>query len=200
MLHTPMVEAGRTHYCGPTAIAALTGVPIAIVEKMIRRRRKGGFRNSLGRSMPIKSTYHWELVRVLEALGCKVEQQKIFERTFGKFCEDTKHLSSAFLVRVPGHIMAVFQGVPSSSLDAVKTKRRVTNVWKVSAPTTPLYTAADLVKTERPPKPKVDIKIVRAANIQAQIKRWETKEKRAKTALKKLRAKYNYYKSTGVIK
>jgi len=50
-------------------------------------------------------------------------------------------------------------------------------------------------KLRRPekPKPEVDKIDVRAQRVEARIKTWTTKEKRAKTALKKLRAKQAYY-------
>lgn len=43
------------------------------------------------------------------------------------------------------------------------------------------------------PKPVIDCKVVRAARIDARIKTWETKLKRAETALKKLRRQQAYY-------
>lgn len=50
-------------------------------------------------------------------------------------------------------------------------------------------------KLRRPEKikPEIDMKVVRAQRVAARIKTWETKEKRARTALKKLRAKQAYY-------
>lgn len=42
-------------------------------------------------------------------------------------------------------------------------------------------------------KPKPDVKVVRAARIAARIKKWQTKEHRAVTALRKLRRQARYY-------
>jgi hypothetical protein len=48
-------------------------------------------------------------------------------------------------------------------------------------------------------KPKPDVKTQRAGKLQEQIKRWESKLKRAQTALKKLRPKLKRYEKLGVI-
>lgn len=208
-LFTPVVDVAHRPYCGPTAIAALTGVPISRIEKMLRRCRRNSYRDAMGRKIPIKGTHTWEVVKVLKRLGCKVEEFKSpLESTFGKFVDDTKHMG-AFLVEVTGHWMASHKGLfcdtwslsgPVPIEGYWKAQRRVRRAWTVQAPTTPLYTTGEPVKMERPSKPKVDIKVARAEKILGQIKQWETKEKRAKTALKKLRAKAAYYRTTGVLK
>jgi hypothetical protein len=48
-------------------------------------------------------------------------------------------------------------------------------------------------KMEKKAKPKVDHVVKRAANVEARIKGWESKLKRAATALKKLKTQKSYY-------
>jgi len=186
MLFTPVKDVAHVPYCGPTAIAALTGVPVSRIEKMIRRCRRGYKRRIVG-------TYTSEAVKVLRRLGCKVEEVKTFEPTFGKFVEDTKTVSAPYLVRVTGHFMTTFKGTfcdtvegPRSIDGYDKNKRRVRQAWKVIAPAKPKYTTG---VPKRESKPKPDIKVLRAAKLADDIKRWERKEKLAKTKLKKLRSR-----------
>jgi hypothetical protein len=46
----------RGPYCGPSAVAFLTGVPVSRIEKMFRRIR-GGWRDELGRRKTVKGKY-----------------------------------------------------------------------------------------------------------------------------------------------
>lgn len=206
-LHIPVIDTKTRPYCGATAIAILTGVPLSRVEKMIRRCRKGGYRDQNGRKIPIKGTYTWEVVKVLKRLGCKVTELKTPESTFARFVHDTAHISKAFLVNVTGHFMTSFQGTfcDNSNLDGPrpiegyhKGQRRVQKAWYVEAPALSLYTIDDAIKATPAPKPKPDVKVVRAQNIAKQIAQWESKERRAKNALKKLRPKLAYYEKLGV--
>lgn len=206
MLYMPIVNVKRP-YCGPVAIAALTGVPLSRIEKMIRRGRRGGYRASNGRRMPIKGTYHHEVHKVLKNLGCKVTAVKTYASTFGAFCEDTRHINAAFLVNVTGHYMVTAQGTycDTSSLDGPRpiegyhqTQRQVLRAWRVEAPTTPKYTLADEVEKLRPPKAPRNLKAERAKKLAQQIKVWESKERRAKNALKRLRPKLARYLKNGV--
>lgn len=204
MLFNPVIDVTHKPYCGPTAVSALTGVPLSRIEKMIRRCRRGGYRTSTGRRIPIKGTYHWELLKVLERLGCKVEQLKHTENTFGKFCEDTAHINSAFLVRVTGHMMATFKSTfcDTSTLSGPipvagyhRASRRVRQAWRVTAPAQPLYGT----EPTREPKPKRDIKAVRAERVVADIKRWERKRKLAVTKLRRLNAARKRYEKAGIL-
>lgn len=206
-LFTPVIDVKHRPYCGPAAIAILTGVPIARIEKMIRRGRKG-YRDSDGRRIPIKGTHPWEVLKVLERLGCKVREIKCESRTFGSFVADTVHVSTPYLVEVTGHFMASYRGMYCDTstlagpqpIDAYKSRtRRVRRVWEVRAPATPMYTIADpITPPPRERKPKPDIKVVRMRRLEVQIADWEAREKRAKTALKKLRPKLARYKRLGV--
>jgi hypothetical protein len=204
----PVIDVNRRVYCGPYAIAVLTGVPVTRIEKMLRRRRKG-WRDDLGRKLPIKSAGNTECIRVLETLGCKVERVSDLQPTLGAFCRDREFVSLTYLVNVTDHYVVVHKGtycdsgtrgVPKPIADAGSCARwKVHKAWVVTAPERPRYTIDDpIVAAPRPKKPKPDLREQRMAALAAQIKRWETKEKRAKTALKKLRPKLARYQRQGV--
>lgn len=203
-LFTPVLDVKRTPYCGPTSVAALTGVPYSRIDKLLRRCRRGGYRDRRGRRIPIRGTYTWEIVNVLKNLGCKVTEMTHPEGTFGRFCRDTAHINAAYLVEVTGHFMATYKGTlcDTSNLAPVQidgyqhASRRVRRAWRVDAPATPMYTTAD-TQAVRPTKPEPNIREVRAANVAAQIKKWDTKRKRAETALRKLRKRERYYARVG---
>lgn len=195
MLHATEAKG----YCGPTAVAALTGVPVGRIENMIRRKRRGGYRDRNGRRMPVRGTYTWEIVRVLKRLGCKVEKMADTESTFGRFCDDTAHMSTAFLVEVTGHFMAVHRGMfvdtshrePTTAAGYAKATRRVKLAWRIEAPAVPKYTTAEAPVRE--PKPKPDIRTVRAARVAKRLDAWIVRRKRADTAIRKLTRQARYY-------
>lgn len=200
MLHTPVMDCRPTAYCGPSAIAILTGVPLSRIESMLKRGRKGWG------DKPIKGTYMHEVKRVLKRLGCKVQEVKNPVSPVGKFADDVRH-AGTFLVRVTGHLMVARGGVlaDSSNLTGVPVEayhrgtRRVRNAWKVIAPALPVVTVDDALVTSKPAKPKQDIKLLRVNKVMSGIKRWERKEKLAKTKLKKLRRQLAYYKAKGLL-
>ena len=187
-------------YCGPVVVSALTGVPVSRVEAMIRRGRRGGYRDANGRRMPIRGTHPWEIKRVLEKLGCKVTRMKDPESTFGRFVKDVAHINGAFLVEVTGHFMATSKGLfcdasykhPTPVEGYHNANRRVLTAWRVEAPIVPKYTE-DVIPKKREAKPKPSIREVRAARVAVRLKEWQTKLKRAQTAVKKLQAQAKYY-------
>lgn len=199
-LFTPIIDKKGTPYCGPTAIAVLTGVPITRIEKMIWRCRRGGYKTYDGRKIAIKGTYASECLKVLKRLGCKVEKFKFAEGSFAKFVDDTRH-AGTFFVRVTGHFMVCSGGMfadtsyqnPTPIEGYANGKRRVIQAWKVIAPAMPKFTIEDQLTATRAPKPKRDIKEVRAEKVEADIKRWERKAKLAKTKLTALYAKRKRY-------
>lgn len=206
MIHQPIIDVKHRPYCGPTAISLLTGVPLSRIEEMLRRKRRGGYRDALGRKIAIKGTYTWEVVRVLKRLGCKVEELNLYTKTFGQFCRDTQHLASTFLVEVTGHFMVSQQGLIADNANQTpvpvegyrRATRRVKKAWKITAPQLPLFVAGDALAAEQAPKPKVDLKVKRAQRLAAQIKKWETREKRTKTSLRKLRNRMKRYQKLGL--
>lgn len=142
------VKRGRGPYCGPTAISLLTGEPISRIEKMIRRRRRGGFRDSTGRKMPIKGTHPWEVIRVLTALGCRVElpTRGVKGETLNTVVKECLPATGAFLIEVTGHFMVASGGmiadtthktpVPISTYG--RKSRRVQKAWRVTAKPRPV--------------------------------------------------------------
>ncbi len=71
----PIVDVDHRPYCGPLAIARLTGVPVSRIEKMLRRNRYGRYRDAS--ALPIKGTINAEVINVLQGLGCKVEKLSV---------------------------------------------------------------------------------------------------------------------------
>lgn len=201
-MFVPVIDVKHTPYCGPTAVAALTGVPLSRIEKMLRRSRKG-FKDRLGRKRQIKGTHSWEIKRVLKGLGCKITQVPDPERTFGRFVRDTAHINATFLVNVTGHYMVTRKGLFCDNshlagpvpIDGYhRALRRVQHAWRIDAPAVPMYTVDDpIAPPPRARKPKPPIAEVRAARVDAAIKKWEAKRKRAETALRKLRKQERYY-------
>ncbi len=194
----PILDLKR-QWCGPTAVAILTGVPYSRIEQMIQRGRGKGWRTK-----PVKGTYISELVRVLKRLGCKVERADVYEGTAPKFADDVRH-AGAYLFRVPGHIMVACGGIiaDNSNPEGVPAEvygraRRVTAAYRVVAPVLPKFTLDDALVTSKPPKPKMPVQLQRVNKVVAGIKRWERKEKLAKTKLKKLRRQLAYYQKQGV--
>lgn len=195
----PILNTTRVPYCGPVAAAILTGVPLSRIEHMIRRGRGKGWKNK-----PVKGAYYSEIIRVLKRLGCKIERTKIYESTITKFADDVRH-AGAYLIGVPGHIMVTCGGIIADNsnpagvpAEVYGRNRRIQQAWKVIAPVLPKFTADDVLITSRAPKPKIDIKLRRVNKVTVSIKRWERKEKLAKTKLKKLRRQLAYYKTKGL--
>jgi hypothetical protein len=145
----------------------------------------------------------------LKRLGCRVEAYTPPVSTFGKFADDTRHVAGAFLVEVTGHWMTTSGGFYGDSNNMYegpqpiesyhRAKRRVRRAWRVFAPALPMYTLEDrIAAAPRERKPKEDIRVVRARKLAAQVKAWESKKKRAETALKKLRPKLRRYEKLGI--
>ena len=191
MIHPVNNDTGREAYCGPRAIAALTGLPVSTIEAKIRRGRGGGYRDRKGRKIPIKGTYPWEVRKVLEHFGCKVGKLSTVEPTLGRFIEDTRHIPDPILVEVTGHFCVTHDG--SCSDRNVRLKRQVVQAWRVTLPATIKYTPPKVRETK--PKLVIDVKAVRYARVLTAIKVWGTKAKRAKTALRKLAARRKYYET-----
>ena len=198
-LFTPIIDVPHRAYCGPTAIAALTGVPVSRIEKMIRRGRRNGYRDSRGRKLRIKGTYTWEVVRTLRRLGCKVAELNDPESTFASFVQDTIYVDEAFLVEVTGHFMATFRGECSDPIGGYRGKRRVVKAWRVKAPIVPRYTVADAINPPtRPAKQRPSLQAVRALRAAEALRVWEAKLRRAVKAVRKARARVRRYEKIGV--
>jgi hypothetical protein len=69
MLHTPIYDVRGMPYCGPTAIAAITGEPISIIRDIIRSQ-KGTKRN--GHAMPVMGITNKVMIKTMATLGWQV--------------------------------------------------------------------------------------------------------------------------------
>jgi hypothetical protein len=86
MLHTPIYDVRGMPYCGPTAIAAVTGEPISIIRDIIREqvgtKKNGHAKPNIGVSREVLlKTMHmlgWHVIKT----GGKISQarQRIIER------------------------------------------------------------------------------------------------------------------------
>lgn len=155
MLHTPNIDRKGRAYCGPTAIAAVTGEPVTKIEKMIRRIRSdgerkrygrilygGGVKNRDGRRLPIRGMYTWEMKKVMKRLGYKPvgyghHKNRNAPRTLREFCDDKGHLG-VFIVEVTDHFVAVSRGMICDTMhkepvpwqEYRKLSRRVVQWWR----------------------------------------------------------------------
>jgi hypothetical protein len=69
MLHTPIYDVRTPPYCGPTAIAAVTGEPVSIIRDIIRSQ-VGTKKN--GDAMPIIGVSRQVLLKTMHMLGWNV--------------------------------------------------------------------------------------------------------------------------------
>jgi hypothetical protein len=69
MLHTPIYDVRGMPYCGPTAIAAITGEPISIIRDIIRSQ-KGTKKN--GHAMPVMGISRRVMLITMQTLGWEV--------------------------------------------------------------------------------------------------------------------------------
>jgi hypothetical protein len=179
-------DLGGTAYCGPSAIAHLTGLPLSAAEDLIRRRRKG-WRSTKRR---ITAVWLWEVPAVLKSLGCKLVPIKKPAASLGSFIDDTKHIPLPMLVAVGGHVCVVFKGTCTD--DILRTKRRVEAAWTVQRPVTIAYKPLAVREPKAPPT-KLEQAQRKLAAVDARRKAWIAKRKRAETAIRKLNESVKYY-------
>ena len=114
MLYTPQTNGAR-HYCGPFAIATITGESFEAIYKRLRSdRSKHGRRNrdARGRLKPVRGTYTFEVVRVLGRFGFNATKLGLHgSKTLRQVCEDFAHLQCPLLINVTGHFMVLKQGM-----------------------------------------------------------------------------------------
>lgn len=124
MLHTPDYGDGARPFCGPTAIAAVTGESFKTIYKKIRRYRSererpraggrilrgGSVLDCLGRKIPIRGMGNIELLEVMRRFGFKPKPHQEHGMTLRAFCDDRGHIGP-FIVNVTGHYVAVSHGM-----------------------------------------------------------------------------------------
>lgn len=150
-LHQPDFQ-GRRHYCGPTAIAAITGAPFETVYKKIRRLRsdmdkgrhgrrlgkRGRNHDINGRKIPIKGMTGFLVVETMKRFGFKVKASGGEYPSLAAFLEDRGHCS-LMIVSVTDHFIAVSRGVildtltkgqPVPMMDYKRLRTRVEKWWQ----------------------------------------------------------------------
>ena len=108
-------------FCGPFALAALTGEPIDRCLDAIRAVRgdDNEYRERIGaaprrRGVAIRGVYNWEMDRALKTLGWRMDavphkskiSMKRFVETIGMALKD-----SPLLVNVTGHYIVLYRGM-----------------------------------------------------------------------------------------
>lgn len=125
MLHTPIRDVPRGRlYCGPTAVAAITGLPGSVVVKKIRRALADWERSEYGKvklgglvyrengtKKPVRRTGSYEINLVMTRCGYKIKKREYFKKpvTLLRFCEDMGHLGP-MIIHLSGHWIALSQG------------------------------------------------------------------------------------------
>lgn len=123
MLHTPNVDINGKPWCGPTAAAAITGLPISRIHKMIRRVRSeherkmcgrilngGSVLDVNGRRMSVRGTYPSEIITIMKRAGYPVIGRWRGPMALRAFLEDRAHLGPC-IVEITGHFIAVSRGM-----------------------------------------------------------------------------------------
>lgn len=97
-------------FCGPTAVAAITGEPVSRVRDAFRLVRYGASWTSRHRSPPIMGTYTHEIEQVLRLFGYVGAWRKVTgQPTLAAWLEDRGSLlrTHPCVVRVTCHVVAV---------------------------------------------------------------------------------------------
>ena len=115
MLYNPRYRGSKSEFCGPTAIAAVTGASLEEVRDAIRQERGPQLRSD-GGYMPIMGLTVVELLGAMDHLGWKViEEDKWCDRaeltraklcTLGEFAYNRGH-GGPYIVNVTGHFVAI---------------------------------------------------------------------------------------------
>jgi hypothetical protein len=116
MLHTPNYDVRGRAFCGPTAMSAVTGLPISEIREMIRD--VWGKTKSNGHAMPVMGLDNASLLASMRRFGWEVADTADCENgpderrnrfRLGDFL-DAKGDDGPFIVNVTGHYYAVSQG------------------------------------------------------------------------------------------
>lgn len=116
MLHTPNYDVRGRAFCGPTAMAAVTGMPISQIREIIRE--VWGTTKSNGAAMPVMGLDNASLLTSMLRLGWKVAETADCENDVGQRRDrfrlgdflDANGNGGPFIVNVTGHYYAVSQG------------------------------------------------------------------------------------------
>lgn len=109
-LHDVVNDTKSRAFCGPTAVAAITGEPISRVRDCYRLVRYGSGWVNRRRTPPIMGTRLAETEKVLRLLGFAVSWQKVTDApTLAAYldCRTGMQRTYPCAVRVTGHLVAV---------------------------------------------------------------------------------------------
>jgi hypothetical protein len=131
VLHTPNIRAARREFCGPTAIAAVTGIHISDIRDAIHQAR-GDIRATSGAHMPIAGMNNKDLLATMAVLGWHVSESwsapkvvweavevnavvnRMRRKNFKSYtlAEFAKEYGAGgpFIVNVTGHYVAISEG------------------------------------------------------------------------------------------
>jgi len=143
MLYEAVNPGALRSWCGPTVIAAITGLAIPSVKARIKKVR--------GHNGPVKGTHTWEVRKVLEELGYQMEHQPLYRNgalragglklTLAQWLKRPRDMEAAYILEVTNHWVAVkgrwfcdtyTKGVPVRCTQAPRKRKRVCNVYKVT--------------------------------------------------------------------
>ncbi|MGQ3210913.1 MAG: hypothetical protein ACT6U0_21390 [Shinella sp.] len=156
-------------FCGPTAVAAITGEPVSRVRDAFRLVRYGTNWIRRHRSPPIMGTYTHEIERVLRLFGYVGAWHKVPGRpTLAAYLEDRGGLQRTHpcVVRVTRHVVAVSgwvfcdtasKGQLVNADDAPGRRKRVKDVLVITGripPAAHIPTKAAPAHADRPASPR----------------------------------------------
>lgn len=119
MLHNVNIDRKGQVFCGPWAMAALTGLPITKVEEAIRDQNFIDRVSRGGRRLPVRGTYPTEVLKALNQLGYRTVKVGIEHngKTLKKAYELMKDFhNKSLLVMVKGHWMVIRRGVVTDTV------------------------------------------------------------------------------------
>ena len=112
-LHTPHYDVRGRAFCGPTAMSAVTGLPISEIRDAIRQAT-GNITTTNGAAWPIMGVSDDHLIKAMVLLGWRVaeswsEPAPTRKYTLDEFARDHGD-RGPFIVNVTGHYVAISEG------------------------------------------------------------------------------------------
>lgn len=151
---------GRTTFCGPTAIAAATGYPVATVEAIVvkfRKTMKGSMRKERSlQGARVKSMWSSEIEHVCRALGFSatttyLQRGSTFKRLAGMM--QSGALRGPIIALVTGHYIAMSRWkfvdscwrTPQDHARYNRQRQRVVRLWSIAPLTNEIPAASEAV-------------------------------------------------------
>ena len=129
-------------WCGPTAIAAITGVPAEEVERLILEHRKTNpvpKRRLVGaKGRPVKTMWSSEVVPIMAKLGWRCTKAEWCRETFAGWQRRTAGKRGTYIILVTSHFVAVsgrwftdtHKRTPVRLTEAPHKRKRVQWAWQ----------------------------------------------------------------------